>query len=163
MGEASGAGIQAIETIVGARPEVAFMIDEQRQNVVVAQARCIRRIVPMECVPPRFSVEPVELAYRADPENPPAVLNTETTFFSSRLFGFPGSFRYTVNGEGALGKRFTPPPFVPTPDTAFAIRQQGKRVVVVQTRGISRIVSIPGEQAACTVKSDQAVGLCGEP
>jgi hypothetical protein len=26
----------------------------------------------------------------------------------------PNSFRYIVNGEGSLGKRFTPPPFVPT-------------------------------------------------
>ena len=186
------------------------MVDEQRQDVVVAQARgirrivpvclepsgpaiepvqpssprtepkesravldhCIndfrgdacriRRIVPVERVPPRFPVEPVQLR-RADPENPLAVLQNREGIPSSRLFGFPGSFRYTVNGEGSLGKRFTPPPFVPTQITALAILQQGKRLVVVQTCRIDWIIAVPDENAAFTVKFEHAVGICGEP
>jgi hypothetical protein len=57
--EVPGAGVQAIETVVCAGPEVATTIDEQGQNVVVAQALGIRRVVPVCLEPPGPAVEPV--------------------------------------------------------------------------------------------------------
>src|SRR5207247_10776306 len=55
------------------------------------------------------------------------------------------------------------PPIRTHPDTTFPVLNQRKYIVVVETRGIRRVVPVPGQQPPCAIESDHAVGLCGEP
>ena len=79
VSETSGAAIQAIETIVGAGPEATTMIEKQRQDVVVAQGRGIRRIVSVCLKSSGPAIESVQPSSpRAEPKVSRAVLDHAT-------------------------------------------------------------------------------------
>src|SRR5947207_9142459 len=59
-GEAPGARVQTIETVLGASPDVALAIEEQGPYVVMAQARRIRRIMPICFEPSGSAIKPVQ-------------------------------------------------------------------------------------------------------